>query len=189
MATAQPISTSAGRLQRTDTRQWTLAGIFALAALALAVVGTPATPDTPRWPSDERVYSVQGWSMSGASVDDSRSGIRYVTRTYQRSDGLHANLGLTTSQTAKAVYRAGSAVPFLGGGYSVEPVSPGLVPTAANREAIVARRGTEAWLQVSTYGERRGLLGNGALAWGWTVIDAVLHQANDYYLLRLVMQC
>ena len=45
--------------------------------------------------------------------------------------------------------------------------------------------GTERWLVMYSFGERRGLLGNGPLAWTLAVLDGIVGQPNDYYKLYL----
>jgi hypothetical protein len=72
-------------------------------------------------------------------------------------------------------------VPFLGSGYTVQPAPPGLVPPGPGRSALIARRGEETWLVLSTFGERRGRLGNGVLGWGLVALDSTLGIPNDYY--------
>ena len=52
--------------------------------------------------------------------------------------------------------------------------------------AMVARHGTEQWLVMYAYGERRGLLGNGPRAWTWAIMDGLLGRPNDYYKLYLM---
>jgi hypothetical protein len=106
-----------------------------------------------------------------------------VTYTYTAADaGPRATVVVSTSPIAKAIYRAGAAVPFLGNGYTVEPL-----PASGNRDAFVARRGDEAWLQVSVYGERRGQFGSGPVAWALSTLDSLLGAPSDYYLARIVV--
>jgi hypothetical protein len=158
-----------------------LIGLFVASAVLLANMSTP-TEAAPRWPADGPIYAVDGWTVSAASVDTSRPGLATVSHTYLNSAGTRATLVVSTSPIAKAVYRAGAAVPFLGSGFTVEPL-----PVDGAREAFIARRGNESWLQVSTYGERRGQFGSGPVAWGLTIVDSMLGHGNDYYLARLVV--
>ncbi len=158
-----------------------LMALFALTAMVLASVG-PAVEGAPRWPADSGLYAVDGWSVSPASVDASRPGLTLVTHTYSRPDGARATLVVASSPIAKAVYRAGAAVPFLGNGYTVETL-----PTPGPREALIARRTGETWAQVAVYGEQRGQLGSGAIAWTLSTIDSILGRGNDYYLARIVL--
>ena len=37
-----------------------------------------------------------------------------------------------------------------------------------------------------TFGERRGLLGNGWLGWAMYGLDTLVGRSNDYYLLRII---
>ena len=69
-------------------------------------------------------------------------------------------------------------------GYTVSPAPPNLVPPAPGRGALLAYRAQERWLVLYAYGERRGLLGNGAAAWGRTLLDALVGHPNDYFLAR-----
>lgn len=160
-----------------------LAALFSLSALLLGVIKVPIEGD-PRWPNANSVYAVNGWSVSAESVDLGRPGVAMVSRGYSRPDGTRATLVVTTSTNAKTIFRAGAAVPFLGNGYSVEPAS--MVPASGAREAFIARRGNEAWLQISIYGERRGQFGSGFVGWTFSTIDSLLGRDNDYYLVRLV---
>ena len=164
-----------------------LTALFLAAALLLANMATPHAPATPRWPTDPAFFAVDGWSVSPESVDASRAGMVFVTRTYTAADGTRASFVVSTSPIAKSIYRAGADVPFLGNGYTVTPAPPDLVPASGQYEAFVARRTGEAWLQIATYGERRGAFGTGALAWGLSAFDALLGQPNDYYLARVVV--
>lgn len=157
-----------------------LIALFATTALLLSTIGTP-NEAAPRWPVDDALYTVDGWTVSAESVDAGRSGMTMVSRTFNNGTGARATLVVSSSPIAKAVYRAGAAVPYLGNGFTVEPV-----PAVGARESLIARRGSEAWLQVSIYGERRGQFGAGAIGWGLTVVDSLLGHANDYYLARLV---
>jgi hypothetical protein len=158
-----------------------LTALFAVTALVLAGIG-PAVETAPRWPADGDLYKVDGWSVSAASVDASRPGLTLVSHTYARPDGTRATLVVSTSPIAKAVYRAGAAVPFLGNGYTVETL-----PATGSREALVARRTGETWTQIAVYGEQRGQYGAGAIAWTLSTIDSILGRPNDYYLARIVV--
>ena len=153
--------------------------LFGLTALLLANIAVPI--DTaPRWPTD---VTVAGWTVGPASVDDSRPGVAIVTRNLVRADGARATFVVTTSPNVKAVFRAGPAVPFLGNGYAVETL-----PQSGARDAFIARRGADdAWLQISTYGERRGQLGNGVVGWSLSPVVSLLGRPNDYYLARIVV--
>jgi hypothetical protein len=163
-----------------------LIALFVTASALLANIGVPINT-TPRWAADGDLYTVDGWSVQPEEVDTSRSGLAIVTRAYTHLDGTWASLVVSTSPSAKAIYRAGAAVPYLGSGYTVEVAPASLIPAARTREAFVARRGSESWLQVSAYGERRGQFGSGAVAWGLTIFDSLLARPNDYYLARVIV--
>jgi hypothetical protein len=175
------MSTAVATLTRTTSprRAAALAVLFAGVAWLLAAIGTPSE-SLPRWPADGALYQVDGWTVSPAQVDVSRPGLAMVTHTYSDANGARATFVISTSPMAKAVYRAGPAVPFLGNGYTVESL-------AGDHETIIARRGNEAWLQLSAYGERRGQYGTGALAWSLSLFDAIVGTPNDYYLARVVV--
>jgi hypothetical protein len=162
-----------------------LIALFVGASWLLANISVPFESD-PRWPADGDVYAVDGWTVSPATVDTSRPGQAMVTRLFTQ-DRTRATVVITTSPNAKAIFRAGAAVPFLGNGYSIEPAPTDLVPASGSREAFVARRGNEAWLQLSIYGERRGQFGSGVVGWALSILDAQLGRANDYYLARIVV--
>jgi hypothetical protein len=162
------------------TRALVLAALFLLGAGLLINVDAPQVDAAPRYPQD--ALAVDGWRTSEPSVEG-RPGVAFLTREYQRNaDSTRASLTLTTSAQAKLVYRAGADVPLLGNGYTVETL-----PSSGERSVVIARRGSEAWLQVATFGERRGTFGNGAGAWGLAVFDTVLGRSNDYYLARVVV--
>jgi len=167
-------------------RALTLTVVFVLAAVLLISVSAPQVESTPAFPAEISAYAIDGWMVSPASVDG-RAGVAFVSREYARVDGARARLSITTSPQAKLVYRAGADVPFLGNGYSVEPAPASLVPISSNRSAQIARRGTEAWLQIATFGERRGAFDNGPVAWSLAIFDMVLGRPNDYYLARILV--
>ena len=167
-------------------RALVLTALFIGAAVLLVAVGAPQVEAKPRFPSDDAVYAVNGWTVSPERAEG-RTGVLFITREFQRADRSPAQLIITTSPQAKLVYRAGADVPLLGNGYSVEPARSDVVAPQANRTAQIARRGTEAWLQIATFGERRGIVGNGAIGWGMAVFDMVLGRPNDYYLARVVV--
>jgi len=164
-----------------------LSVVFGLAAcLALVMSNAQLSESAPRYPTAEAAFAQPGWSVAPATVEG-RPGVAFVTRRYARADGLQAEVGITTSPQAKLVYRAGADVPFLGNGFSVAAAPADLVPAQANREATLARRGTEAWLQIAAFGERRGLFGAGGVGWGLAIFDTALGRSNDYYLLRVLV--
>jgi hypothetical protein len=162
-----------------------LIALFVGATWLLANISVPVEAG-PRWPAEGDIYAVDGWTVGPATVDTSRPGLAMITHQYTR-ERTRATVVITTSPNAKAIFRAGAAVPFLGNGYQIEAAPADLVKEAGSREAFVARRGAEAWLQLSIYGERRGQLGNGVTGWALSIFDAQLGRPNDYYLARVVV--
>jgi hypothetical protein len=144
------------------------------------------TEADPHWPNDELLYTVPGWQVEPPSVEATNGNV-YVTRIYRRPDGLTTTFVITTSSTAKRIYRAGPEVPLLGSGYSVTDVAGQLVPVSSQATALLARSNDQNWLQLSAYGEQRGLLGNGVLPWALVIADAILGRPNEYYMLRLLL--
>lgn len=163
-----------------------LAAIAGLAAGVLASITPAGAAPSPRFAADEAMYVVDGWSVGAADISG-RPGVAFVSRDYRSPDGVQARFSITTSPQAKSVYRAGADVPLLGSGYSVAPAPPDVVPPVPGREAQIARRGTEAWLQLALFGERRGVFGSGVQAWSLAVFDLALGHTNDYYLARILV--
>ncbi len=158
------------------------AGLYAVFGESMGNMGTP------RWPEAEAVYGADLWSPSQPAVEHNTDAGRrtdLITRTFQNSAGTTATLTITTSQVPK-LYGAGAEVPFLGNGYTVLPVPSDMTAVETDGvSALVAQRGTERWLVMYGYGERRGLLGNGPLAWVLALVDGIAGQPNDYYKLYL----
>ena len=169
-------------MQSTQFRCLILIGVLAVGGWLLTLIdGTRVADAAPRWPTDDGLYAVGDW-ITGPPVIEPRYGTQLVSRRYQRADGTQALLALWASPEAKRIYRAGPEVPFLGSGHAVDPAPPSLVPPAPGREAMTVRGdNNEAWLLLHTYGERRGLLGNGAFGWSMVALDATLGRPNDYY--------
>jgi hypothetical protein len=142
--------------------------------------------DVPRWPTDEELFQVPGWQVSPQSVEFANSNV-YVTRTYDGQTEITATVAITSGDAAKRIYRAGPEVPLLSNGYTVTPIPAGLVARPQGESALIAHRNREAWLQLAAYGERRGLLGNGAMPWTLALADTVLGRSNDYYVLRVLV--
>ena len=109
-----------------------------------------------------------------------------ISRRFVRMDGSGrtvATLFIRTNTEAKNVYRYGGDLAFLGMGYTSELVPPSVVPSG--HDAYILRREGDLGLVLYTYGERRGLVGNGPNAWGLSVLDAVLGRPNDYFQASL----
>ncbi|HEY7066110.1 MAG TPA: hypothetical protein VII06_31850 [Chloroflexota bacterium] len=172
-------------MQSTGFRCLALVGILAAANWLLVLIGGPSAAEAARWPTDDRLYTVDDWFAGPAAVED-QHGVTFVTRRYHSLGGATATLVVATSPEAKRVYRAAPDVPFLGSGYATAPASPSVVPGAPGRDAVVVSRGNVSELLLYGYGERRGLLGNGVLGWGLVFLDGVLGQPNDYYQVSLV---
>lgn len=173
-------------MQGTQHRCLILVLVLAIGALVQAGLGGPRPTGAARWPTEDAVYRVDEWAMGPLAVE-SAHGVHHVMRTYHRADGSSATLAISTSPEAKRIYRAGADVPFLGSGYSVDPAPPSIVTPAAGYGALLVRREGELGLLLHAAGERRGLLGNGALGWGAAVLDAAVGGPNHYYLVRLLV--
>ncbi|HEX8968005.1 MAG TPA: exosortase-associated EpsI family protein [Chloroflexota bacterium] len=174
-------------MQTVNVRYVCLSLLLFLGAGLYALLGEPPGPGNPRWPTADDIYAVDSWSMAPPSVERINTA-DFVTRAYQSPTGATATLTIQTYQAPK-LYAAGPEVPFLGNGYTVSP-APIEVPSAADDGvgALVAQRGAERWLVMYAYGERRGLLGNGPLAWALAVSDGILGRPNDYYKLYLMVR-
>jgi hypothetical protein len=162
-----------------------LAGVFALGAVLLGFAGNPAPLAAPRWPTEDDLFSVDGWSVGPATVERI-NGLDYITRRYGRADSTTATFVLSTAPTAKPVYAAGPDVPFHGTGFTVGPAAVSL-SASSQVAAFTARKEREEYLVLFAFGERRGLAGNGLQAWGMAGLDALFGQPNDYFLARVVV--
>lgn len=163
----------------------TLIGVLVAGIWLEAVLGHPVPWTSVRWPADETLAKIGDWSLTSAAGVQQTSAFPYTTRSYRSSNGMLATLVVTASTDPK-LYRAGADVPFLGSGYVVEPVPPSLHVSVPGGNALVLQRQTTQWLVLYSYGERRGLLGNGRLGWSMAFADGILGQPNDYYKLYLV---
>jgi hypothetical protein len=145
-----------------------------------------------RWPSDESVFQASGWLVASATVDTIQSDEEteaIVQRTYRRAGGnpMGELVVWTHPQPqAKTQFRKGPDRDLLGDGYTIEAAPAGLVAPIEGGGVLIARRGGQAWLALYTFGERRGRIGSGPLAWGFAELDAVLDRPNDYFLARLL---
>lgn len=165
-------------------RRLLLIGLLLGAAALRSGVERPPEARSPRWPAEDGLFVVGGWT-AGAPEVEAAWGIEHVSRTYRRADGAIATLAISTSPVAKGLYRVAPGLPFEGRGYAVEPLPP--VPIAPGFGALGLRRGAEAMVLMYAYGERRGLVGNGWGGWSLAALDATLGRPNDYYLLRLLV--
>ena len=170
-------------MQAPNIRYLFLSVLLLAGAGAYALLGEPLGVGTPRWPTSDAVYAVDAWSAGPLNVQQVNTA-DFITREYRDDVGTLATLTIETYQTPK-LYAAGPEVPFLGNGYVVSTPAPDRVPVTDTIGALVARQGTDAWLVMYAYGERRGLLGNGPLAWTFAVTDGLLARPNDYFKLYL----
>jgi hypothetical protein len=176
-------------MQTTNFRFFVLIAALLAGAGLNAAAGEPRGVGTPRWPVADELYNVQPWAVGRESVEDNTNNAGpitpLVTREFRRADGGTATLSIISNQAPK-LYGAGAEVPFLGSGYTVEAAPADLAPVVGDGVgALVAQRGTEQWLVMYAYGERRGLLGNGPLPWTLAVFDGILGRPNDYFKLFL----
>lgn len=171
-------------MQGSAARYLILAVVLSLGALGFSAAAQPTAPAPARWPADEELFAVTGWS-SGPAVVEHFNGAQFITRHYTRGD-FAVRLVISTSTTAKGIYRAGAEVPFLGSGYSVAPAPRDLVRSEKVPGALLVQKGDQASLLLAAHGERRGFLGNGPAGWGLVALDGVLGRPNDYYLMSVL---
>jgi hypothetical protein len=173
-------------VQTGGLRALTLGVVLLVGAALYATLGVTRGAGDARWPGVEVDLHAADWSAGQFSVDQDSTQTAIVTRVFNSQSGVSARMTVVTSETPK-LYAAGAEVPFLGTGYQVEIPSQELVPTTGPTKALVARRGTEQWLVLYAYGERRGLLGNGPVAWSLAMLDGALGRENDFYKLYLLV--
>jgi hypothetical protein len=171
-------------MQSIQRRSVILLSLLIASAWLMAAFEQPDAVSVARWPTDDAVYAVDGWT-SGQLVVESAHGVTIISRNYRRADGTTASLAISTSPEAKRIYRAGAAVPFLGSGYTVDLAPPSLVPPVNGRTALLVQREGALGLLLYGYGERRGPLGNGIVGWGAVVLDGISGRSNDYHLTRI----
>jgi hypothetical protein len=138
-----------------------------------------------QWPESDSVYAVQGWTAGQQDVEQTGTAA-LVTREFRSTGGTTATLTVVTSPTPK-LYGPGPEVPFLGTGYTVERAPADLgsdLPDGIGE--LVAERGEERWIVVYAYGESRGFLGNGPVAWALALTDGVPGRPYDYFKLYLM---
>jgi hypothetical protein len=165
--------------------------VFAVGAVLTWTV-VPAGPErSARIPDDDALYALPGWVASSPAVtlgqtdEDTRAVVR---RVLTADAGMQATLDLWTNPQpqAKMLFRKGPDRDFLGAGYVTESLAASFGPVPGGG-ALIARQGSETWLLVYTFGERRGRLGDGPVAWGLAEWDALLDQPNDYFLVRIAL--
>jgi len=172
-------------MQGREFRSAVLIALLLVGGSLYAAMGEPSPTAPQRWPRNEDLFNIERW-VSGPETVEVVNGSTYVSRALHGPDGTQATLTLVTNQNVK-VFAAGAEVPFLGSGYDVGPASSDLMLSAPGRQELVAQRGSERWLVIYTYGERRGLLGNGPVGWGLALFDGLLGSSNDYYKLYLTV--
>ena len=175
-------------MQITNARFLILITVLLVGAGVYAVIVQPVGAGTPRWPTDDSVYAAAGWTIGLIKVEHINTA-DFISRAYRAEDGTVATLTIETHQSPK-LYAAGPEVPFLGSGFTV--TSPPTGAVAVNSDAIgslTAQQGPgDTLLVMYAYGERRGLLGNGAVGWSFAIADGLLGKPNDYYKLYLSTQ-
>lgn len=163
-----------------------LAGLLVLGVAGARLGGAGATAPA-RWPTADHVFSVSGWAVGVPAVEQ-KPGVVFVSRRYSASAGATgAVLSVAVSAEAKRVYRAGADVPFAGSGYLIEPAPAGLFPQRSGWSTILATREGGTILIIAAHGERRGLLGTGAVAWAAAAVDGVIGIPNAYFQATLVV--
>jgi hypothetical protein len=140
-----------------------------------------------RWPENENLYQVNGWiagPLDSQSFEKPEPGA-ILQRAYRRAVGESAQLVIWTvpQPYAKTLFRKGPDRDFLGAGYT-STAAPSEIARPTHGGARLARRGDEVWLLLYTFGERRGVLGNGIDGWLFAELDALLDRPNDYFLIR-----
>ncbi|GAC1315206.1 MAG: hypothetical protein NVSMB2_06210 [Chloroflexota bacterium] len=111
-----------------------------------------------------------------------------LRRVYVDRSGHQLTLDIWSNPQpqAKMLFRKGPDRDFLGAGYLTETIGQDMAPARPEGGTLIARRGSDAWLLVYGYGEKRGLLGNGVRAWMFAEWDALLDSPNDYFLARVM---
>jgi hypothetical protein len=173
-------------MQTASLRYLFITLVLLAGAATYAVMGEPRSAGDPRWPVSETVYGVDRWVAGPLNSKDNGNNTRELSRTFTGATGGPVAAFTMFTNPAPKLYGAGAEVPFLSNGYSVEAVSRDLLPKEADGiGALIARKGSEQWLVMYAYGERRGLLGNGAVPWTFALLDGILGQPNDYYKVYL----
>jgi hypothetical protein len=173
-------------MQSTNLRAIVLAAVLAVGAVVYVVFGKAAEPQAPRWPESDAVYETQAWIAGPQRSVEGSGGTTLITREFTSPSGVRATLTVVVSRTPK-VYAPGPEVPFLGTGYTVarSRAGEGALDHDDGVAMLTASRGDERWLAMYAYGEDRGLLGNGPIAWALALLDGGLGRPNDYYKLYL----
>lgn len=162
-----------------------LGAMLALGALG-ARAGDAHASTVGRAPVGDDVFAAPGWTVGPPTVLKQNE-VTFVSRRYTATSGdASAVLSVAVSSQAKKVYRAGPEIPFEGTGYAIAVAPAGLITPKTSWSTLIARRGNDALLLVTAHGERRGLLGNGALAWVAATFDGVVGARNEYFQATFV---
>jgi hypothetical protein len=150
------------------------------------------TQQPTRWPSEDSFFALPGWSVGPADLqlgDGDQSTGALLRRDYVDLAGRHFTFDLWSNPEpqAKMLFRKGPDRDFQGAGYLTESVSADIATPPPGGGVLIARRGPDAWLVVYSYGERRGLLGNGPMAWSLAEWDGLVDRPNDYFLARVAV--
>jgi hypothetical protein len=156
---------------------------------ARSMVDSPHTDLVARWPANDALFEVDGWTV-GPEVQlyqPNEDGAALIQRTYTGPGGEEAEFVLwsVAQPRGQQLLRKGPDRDYLGAGFTTEAAPAGLVPPIPGGGAMIARQGPYGWLLLYSLGERRGALGNGAPAWLFAELDAVLDQPNHYFLARI----
>lgn len=140
------------------------------------------------WPIGEEIFAVQGWQLGPAVMPSETGGAetQRLSRSYQRPDGARASLSLLASPEPAPVYKSSPIPLSLQNGFRVEPAPLDLVPPSPGRAAAVLRGVNSEWVLLYTYGDRSGLVGNGARAWGLAALDMVRLRPNEHFMATVV---
>jgi hypothetical protein len=161
-----------------------VAGAWLLAGARQARAGGPAAP---RWPQDDRVYAVDGWTADPQEVEEAW-GVTHVRRELRSDAGTTATVVISTNTTGKGIF-GNAEVPFLGTGYAIAAPPVGLLPPGAlggRGTAVLARGPDGVWLLHYIYGQRGGPVPDVFRGLAGVLFDAVLGRTNDYYLVRVM---
>jgi hypothetical protein len=161
-----------------------VAGAWLLAGARQARAGSSAAP---RWPQDDAVFAVEGWTADPEVVEVAW-GVTHVRRELRSDAGTTATVLISTNTSGKGIF-GNAELPFLGTGYAVAAPPAGLVPsgTPGGRSTTVLARGPDGvWLLHYTYGQRGGSHPDAIRGWAGVLFDAALGRTNDYYMVRVM---
>jgi hypothetical protein len=172
-------------MQSTQFRLMIVAGVLIAGNALLRLVAGPAPIPAARWPTDDAVYAVSGWTMTPLKQEEAHR-TYFITREYRHPSVGVATLTLATSPEAKKIYQASAEVPLLGAGYLIDPAPAEQIAPLPGIAASVATRGQQRFLVLHAEGERRGFNQNLIFKWGVAFADGILRWRNDYFKLTLI---